>query len=617
MLSLDQIRTKAQQWLGPEFNEETRKEVREMLEKDEKKLIDAFYQDLEFGTGGLRGIMGAGTNRMNIYTLGMATQGLSNYIIKECGNKGIKVAIAHDCRNNSRYFAETAADIFSANGFEVYLFEALRPTPELSFAIRQYKCQSGVVITASHNPPEYNGYKAYWNDGGQVVAPHDEAIIDEVRKITSVSQIKFDGKKEKIKIIGKETDELFLKEVLKMSINPEIIKKQNDIGIVYTPIHGTGNPLVPQALKMFGFKNIQNVPEQDIPDGNFPTVKSPNPEEPAALSMAIKKATETGAELVMATDPDADRLGIAVRNKKNEFVLLNGNQTGALLIHYILSQFREKNKYKGNEYIIKTIVTTDLLDRIAEKYNVKCYNVLTGFKFFAELIRELEGKEKYIGGGEESYGFLPGDYVRDKDAVASCALVAEVAAWAKSKGKSLYEQLIDIYLEYGLYKEKLINIVRKGAEGANEIKAMMKGYRNNPPENINNSRVVKIDDYETLISTNCITGEKKNIDLIKSDVLQFFLEDGSKISVRPSGTEPKIKFYFSVNTKLESADKFDETEKFLDQRISDIIKDMKLILIFTTELHRSVARSCTECLNSETQCKLLENPWFMDLIFRL
>ena len=465
MLSITEIRNKAQQWLGPEFNEETRKEVREMLEKDEKKLIDAFYQDLEFGTGGLRGIMGAGTNRMNIYTLGMATQGLSNYIIKECGNKGIKVAIAHDCRNNSRYFAETTADIFSANGFEVYLFEALRPTPELSFAIRHYKCQSGVVITASHNPPEYNGYKAYWNDGGQVVAPHDEAIIDEVRKITSVSQIKFDGKKDKIKIIGKETDQLFLNEVIKMSINPDIIKKQNDIGIVYTPIHGTGGTLVPQALKMFGFRNIQNVPEQDIVDGNFPTVKSPNPEEPAALSMAIKKAYETGAELVMATDPDADRIGVAVRNKKNEFVLLNGNQTGVLLTHYILSQFKERNKYKGNEYIIKTIVTTDLLDKIAEKYKVKCYNVLTGFKFFAELIRKLEGKEKYIGGGEESYGFLPGDYVRDKDAVASCALAAEVAAYAKNKGKSLYEQLIDIYLEYGLYKEKLINIVRKGERG--------------------------------------------------------------------------------------------------------------------------------------------------------
>ena len=576
MISIDEIRSKARQWLGPEFNEETRREVREMLEKDEKKLIDAFYQDLEFGTGGLRGIMGAGTNRMNIYTLGMATQGLSNYIIKECGKDGIKVAIAHDCRNNSRLYAETTAEIFTANGFEVFLFEALRPTPELSFAIRYYKCQSGVVITASHNPPEYNGYKAYWNDGGQVVAPHDEAIIEEVRKIKSVSDIKLNGKKDKIKIIGKETDDLFLGEVLKMSLNPEIIKKNNDIGIVYTPIHGTGGTLVPKALKLFGFKNIQNVPEQDIIDGNFPTVKSPNPEEPAALSLAIKKATETGADIVMATDPDADRLGIAVRNKKGEFVLLNGNQTGVLLINYILSQFEERKRYKGNEYIIKTIVTTDLLDRIAEKYKVKCYNVLTGFKFFAELIRNLEGKEKYIGGGEESYGFLPGDYVRDKDAVGSCAMTAETAAWAKSNGKSLYDLLIDIYLEYGLYKEKLINIVRKGQEGASEIKAMMTGYRNNPPETINNSKVVKINDYETLISTDCLTGAKTKIDLLQSDVLQFFLEDGSKISVRPSGTEPKIKFYFSVNTRLESAGRFEETDNLLGKRIDGIIRDMNL-----------------------------------------
>ena len=576
MLQIDEIRKRAEAWLGPEYNEETRREVREMLEKDEKKLIDAFYQDLEFGTGGLRGIMGAGTNRMNIYTMGMATQGLSNYIIKQCGNKGIKVAIAHDCRNNSRLFAESAADIFSANGFEVYLFESLRPTPELSFAIRHYKCQSGVVITASHNPPEYNGYKAYWDDGGQVVAPHDEAIIDEVRKIKSVSEIKFNGVKDKIRIIGKETDDLFLAEVLKMSLHPEIIKKYHDTGIVYTPIHGTGVTLIPPALRAFGFTNIISVPEQDVVDGNFPTVKSPNPEEPGALKMAIDKALATGADLVMASDPDADRLGIACRDKKGEFVLLNGNQTGVLLTWYILSAFREKKKFRGNEYIIKTIVTTDLMDRIAEKYGVKCYNVLTGFKFFAELIRKLEGKEKYIGGGEESYGFLPGDYVRDKDSVASCALVAEITAWAKSRGKSLYDLLTDIYLEYGLYKEKLINIVRKGAEGANEIKAMMKGYRSNPPVTINNCRVVKINDYETLVSTDCITGKKTAIDLIKSDVLQFFLEDGSKISVRPSGTEPKIKFYFSVNAKLSSAEMYEKTQALLDQRIASIIADMKL-----------------------------------------
>ena len=577
MLSIDTIRTKAESWLGKEFNDETRREVKHMLENDENKLIDAFYQDLEFGTGGLRGIMGAGTNRMNIYTLGMATQGLSNYIIKQCGRKGIKVAIAYDCRNNSRYFADTAADIFSANGFEVYLFESLRPTPELSFAIRHYKCQSGVVITASHNPPEYNGYKAYWNDGGQVVAPHDTAIIDEVRKIKSVSEINFERKSEKINLIGKETDDLFLAEVLKMSLNPEVIKKFSDIGIVYTPIHGSGLKLVPPALRLYGFRNIISVPEQDIDDGNFPTVKSPNPEEPDALKMAIAKAVEKGAELVMATDPDADRLGIAVKNKKGEFILLNGNQTGVILIWYILSQFNSRKKYKGNEYIIKTIVTTDLLERIAEGFNVEYFNVLTGFKFFAELIRENEGKKKYIGGGEESYGFLPGEYVRDKDAVASCALVAEAAAWAKSNGKSLFDLLLDIYVKYGFYKEKLINIVRKGKEGADEIKTMMTGYRTNPPVRINNSRVIKIDDYEKQISHDIINGSHSAIDLIKSDVLQFFLEDGTKISVRPSGTEPKIKFYFSVNTKLISSDKFEETDKILNSRISDIIKDMKLL----------------------------------------
>jgi phosphoglucomutase len=573
---IDEIREKANRWLGEEFNDATRKEVREMLDGDEKKLVDAFYQDLEFGTGGLRGIMGAGTNRMNIYTLGMATQGLSNYIIKQCGNIGIKVAIAHDCRNNSRYFAETTANIFSANGFEVFLFESLRPTPELSFAIRYYKCQSGVVITASHNPPEYNGYKAYWNDGGQVVAPHDAGIIDEVRMIRSIKDIKFDGQKDKIKLIGKETDDLFLSEVHKLSLNPGIIKDFSNIGIVYTPIHGTGITLVPPALKMFGFTNIISVPEQDKPDGNFPTVKSPNPEEPDALKLSLKKAVETNAELVMATDPDADRLGLAVRNHKGKFILLNGNQTGVILIWYILSQYSENNKYKGNEYIIKTIVTSDLMERIAESYNVEYFNVLTGFKFFAELIRKNEGTRKYIGGGEESYGFLPGDYVRDKDAVGSCALAAEAAAWAKSRGKSLFELLIDIYVKYGFYKEKLINIVRKGKEGAEEIKAMMNGYRNNPPEMINKSRVIKIIDYRKLISFDIVTGKKTGIDQIKSDVLQFFLEDGSKISVRPSGTEPKIKFYFSVNTVLNSADKFDETEILLDKMIQGIINDMKL-----------------------------------------
>jgi phosphoglucomutase len=576
MISIDEIRKRAETWLGNEFDESTRKEVREMLENDEKKLIDAFYQDLEFGTGGLRGVMGAGTNRMNIYTLGMATQGLSNYIIKECGNDNISVAIAHDCRNNSRYYAETAADIFSANGFRVYLFESLRPTPELSFAIRHYGCQSGVVITASHNPPEYNGYKAYWADGGQVVAPHDTAIIDEVRKISSVRDVRFDARRENIIILGKETDDLFLAEVKKMSLNPEIIRNHSRLPIVYTPIHGTGVELVPRALKVFGFTNIINVPEQDITDGNFPTVKSPNPEEPDALRMAIEKAEATNAELVMATDPDADRLGIAVRDNSGKFVLLNGNQTGVLLIWYILSQYKERNRYKGNEFIIKTVVTTDLIDEIAAAYNVECINVLTGFKFFADLIRKYEGQKKYIGGGEESYGFLPGDYARDKDAVASCALVAEIAALAKDRGMSVYELLLDIYVQHGLYKENLVNIVRKGSDGAREIKKMMENYRSNPPEKINNSRVVKINDYKLQFSMDTFTGKKTPVDLVKSDVLQFFLEDGSKISVRPSGTEPKIKFYFSVNTKLESAGKFEETEKLLDQRIEDIKKDMEL-----------------------------------------
>jgi phosphoglucomutase len=577
MQTIEAIRQRAESWLGEEFNEETRKEVRQLLEGDEKKLTDAFYQDLEFGTGGLRGTMGAGTNRMNIYTLGMATQGLANYIIRQCGNKDIKVAIAYDCRNNSQYFAETAANIFSANDFEVYLFESLRPTPELSFAIRQYKCQSGVVITASHNPPEYNGYKAYWNDGGQVVAPHDNAIIEEVRKIKSVKDIKFQRKSEKIIMIGKETDDLFLNEVHRMSINPEVVKRQSAMGIVYTPIHGTGITLVPPALKLFGFRNIINVPEQDIIDGNFPTVKSPNPEEPDALKMAISRAVETGAEMVLATDPDADRLGIAVRDKKGDFILLNGNQTATILVWYILSQYAERKRYTGNEFIVKTIVTTDLLERIADSFKVEYFNVLTGFKFIAELIREHEGKKKYIGGGEESYGFLPGDYVRDKDAVASCALAAEAAAWARDHGKSLYELLIDIYVSYGYFKEKLVNITKKGKEGAEEIKKMMNSYRTNPPERINNSRVIMINDYEKQISHDFLSATKNAIGLVKSDVLQFFLEDGTKISVRPSGTEPKIKYYFSVNAKLSSADNIEETERYLDQRIDDIIKDMKLV----------------------------------------
>jgi len=577
MVSTEEIREKAAKWLGEEFNEQTREEVRNMMDNDEQKLVDAFYQDLEFGTGGLRGIMGAGTNRMNIYTLGMTTQGLSEYIIKMCGSNNIKVAVAYDCRNNSKLFAETAAGIFAANGFKVYLFESLRPTAELSYAIRHYKCQSGIVITASHNPPEYNGYKVYWNDGGQIVPPHDAGITNEVRKINSVSQIKFNGKKTNIEIIGKETDELFLNEILKLRLNPEVIQKNSSMGIVYTPIHGTGVKIIPDALKLFGFKNIINVPEQDLVDGNFPTVKSPNPEEEGALKMAIIKAVETNADIVMATDPDADRLGIAVRDKTGRFILLNGNQTSVLLIWYILSQYKEKGLYKGNEYIINTIVTTDLIEKIANDYNVEYFSVHTGFKFYGELISKYEGVKKYIGGGEESYGFLAGEYVRDKDAVGSCALFAEIAAWSKQQGKTVLETLIDIYVKYGLYKEKLVSVVKKGKEGADEIKAMMAGFRNNPPAIINSSRVVKIADYKFQTVTDTLTGVSQKTALDKSDVLQFFLEDGSKISIRPSGTEPKIKFYFSVNTKISSAAEFETAEKSLDKRIDDIIKGMKLL----------------------------------------
>lgn len=571
------IRKKAEKWLSEEYDSETRAEVREMLQKDEKRLIDSFYQDMEFGTGGLRGIMGAGTNRMNRYTLGMANQGLANYIKKIFGeNQEIKMAIAHDCRKNSRLFAEISADIFAANGFTVYLFESLRPTPELSFAIRKYKCQSGVMITASHNPPEYNGYKAYWEDGGQVTAPHDEAIIDEVRKITSVSLIKTGGAPGLIKPLGKETDDAFIEEIAKISLNPDLVKKHHDIGIVFTPIHGTAVHLVPAALRRFGFTNIINVPEQDVIDGNFPTVKSPNPEEKGALSMAIKRAVETEADIVAGTDPDGDRLGVAVRNLDNEFILLNGNQTGVLLIWYILDQRRKKNLLRGNEYVIRTIVTTELFEIIAQKNGVKCYNVLTGFKHFASLIHRLEGKEKYIGGGEESYGFLPDDYVRDKDAVGSIALFAEVAAYAASKGQTVYELLINIYTTYGLFKERLVNIVRKGKSGAEEINNMMKEYRSSPPAVVNGSPVVRINDYKTGTSTDIVSGKTEKIDLLSSNVLQLFLGDGSIISVRPSGTEPKIKFYFSVRSKLKNLADFIAEEAALEARLDDIVREMKL-----------------------------------------
>ena len=577
MINIEEIRQKASAWLGEEFDEPTRSEVKHMMDHDEKALIDAFYQDLEFGTGGLRGIMGAGTNRMNRYTLGMATQGLSNYLKKHAANpSSIKVAIAYDCRNNSSYFAKVAADIFTANGFTAYLFESLRPTPELSYAIRLYGCDAGVIITASHNPKEYNGYKVSWNDGGQVVSPHDKGIIDEVRSIRSVSEIALGGDPGRIVMLGEETDRKYLAEVLKLSINPDIIRRNAGMGIVYTPLHGTGYKMVPEALRMYGFRNVYPVEAQSITDGNFPTLRSPNPEEPDALAMALDLAHEKKADLVMATDPDADRLGIAVRKPSGEFVLLNGNQTGALLTWYIISQKKEKGDLNGNEYVIKTIVTSGLLDRIAEKNGVKCYNVLTGFKFFAALMRDLEGKEKYIGGGEESFGYLPGDYVRDKDGVASCSLVAEAAAWAADHGKSLWELLLDIYAGYGLFREKLVNVVRKGAEGAAEIKSMMEGYRSSPPSEIAGSRVTRIDDYQLLVSTDPATGRKTPLDFEKSNVLQFFLEDGTKISVRPSGTEPKIKFYFSTSTAMNNPSQFEGLWRQLDERIDAVIKDMKL-----------------------------------------
>ncbi|HHU99357.1 MAG TPA: phospho-sugar mutase [Bacteroidales bacterium] len=577
MINIEEIRKKASAWLGEEFDEPTRSEVKHMMENDEKSLINAFYQDLEFGTGGLRGIMGAGTNRMNRYTLGMATQGLSNYLKKHAANpSSIKVAIAYDCRNNSSYFAKVAADIFTANGFTAYLFESLRPTPVLSYAIRLHGCDAGVIITASHNPKEYNGYKVSWKDGGQVVSPHDRGIINEVRNIRSVKEIAAGGDPSRIVMLGEETDNKYLEEVLKLSLNPEIIRRNADMGIVYTPLHGTGYKMVPQILRMYGFNNIHSVEAQSITDGNFPTLRSPNPEDPEALAMALSLAREKNADLVMATDPDADRLGIAVRKPSGEFVLLNGNQTAALLTWYIVSQKKQKGELKGNEYFVNTIVTSDLLDRIAEQNGVKNYNVLTGFKYFAALIRDLEGKEKYIGGGEESYGYLPGDYVRDKDAVSSCALVAEVAAWAADHGKSMWELLLDIYIEYGLFREKLVNVVREGAEGAAEIKSMMEGYRTNPPASIAGSRVIRINDYLLQVSTEPATGTKRPLDLEKSNVIQFFLANGTKISVRPSGTEPKIKFYFSTSTTMKETSQFPGLWQELEDHIDAVIKDMNL-----------------------------------------
>ncbi|RLD68549.1 MAG: phospho-sugar mutase [Bacteroidetes bacterium] len=571
---VDIIRQKAQTWLDDNIDLDTRNEVKNLLKpENEKDLVEAFYKDLEFGTGGLRGIMGAGTNRMNIYTIGMATQGYSNYLKKNfAGTKQIKLAIAYDCRNNSRLYAETCANIFSANGFYVYLFEDLRPTPELSFAIRHFKCQGGVVITASHNPKEYNGFKAYWDDGGQLISPHDTNVINEVRKITDISQISFEGNKENIEVIGEKFDNIYIENIVKLSLSPDAIKRNNDLKIVYTPIHGTGVKLVPDTLKKFGFNNIYNIEEQDKTDGNFPTVISPNPENADALQMALDKAKEIDADIVMATDPDGDRVGIALKDNTGNFILLNGNQTGAVLIYYLIKRWQETGRLKGKEYIVKTIVTTELLVDIAKKFDVEYYDVLTGFKYIADIMKQNEDKKSFIGGGEESYGYLAGEFVRDKDAVMSCALIAEAAAWAKDNNKSFFDILIDIYLEFGFYKEQLMNLVRKGKEGAEEIVAMMSNFRENPPKEIAGSKIVMIKDYQQSVSKNIETGTTKKIDLPSSNVLQFFLQDGSKISVRPSGTEPKIKFYVSVKAKLNDRNNYEKVNSNLDERISQILK---------------------------------------------
>ena len=573
------VASKAQAWLDGNYDEATKQEVRFLMENNHNELIESFYKDLEFGTGGLRGIMGVGTNRMNIYTVGAATQGLANYLKLNFAGEEIKVAISHDSRNNSRMFAERVADIFASNGFVVYLFDALRPTPELSFAIRELGCQSGVMVTASHNPKEYNGYKAYWNDGSQVTSPHDVNIIAEVGKITDNSQVLTGKNAENIHILGEEFDKRYLAAIKELSLSPESVAKYNDMKIVYTPLHGAGVKLVPQSLRNYGFNNIICVEEQMVLDGNFPTVASPNPEERKTMAMAIERAEKEGADFAMATDPDADRLGVALRTGKGDYVLLNGNQTLVLLMCYQLTRWAELGKITGKEFVVKTIVTSMMPDAVAEHFGVKCYNCLTGFKYIAKIIREQEGLTKYIGGGEESFGYLPGDFVRDKDGVAAITLVAEAAAWARdTMGITLYEWLQQLYVKYGFFREGLVNVVRKGKDGAAEIQQMMVDYRQTPPTSILGSPVVKILDYKTLEELDVRTGEKKPIEGIedKSNVLQWITEDGTKVSVRPSGTEPKIKFYFGVKAKLESVDKFDETLAALDQKIEDIKAELKL-----------------------------------------
>ncbi len=565
---------KAKYWLSSDFDNETKQKVKKLLNKNDNNLIESFYKDLEFGTGGLRGIMGVGTNKMNKYTVGLAAQGFCNYIKKTAKNKNHKIAIAYDSRNNSKYFAQISADIFSANNFIVYLFSDLRPTPELSFAVRHLSCNGGIVITASHNPKEYNGFKAYWNDGAQLISPHDKNVISEVKKL-KIKDINFSAKKELINIIGEDIDNIYLDKIKSLSLSPNQIKNQRNIKIVYTPLHGTGITLVPKALKNLGFKNVNIVKEQAITDGNFPTVESPNPEEKSALEMAIKYAENINADLVLATDPDADRVGIAIKDKNNKFILLNGNQTGTIIINYILSRWKENNKLTGKEYIVKTIVTTDLLTKIAHSYNVDIFNVLTGFKYIADIIKKNENKKTFIAGGEESYGYLAGDFVRDKDAIISCSLIAEAFAFYADKNKTILDVLTDIYKTYGFYKETLISLVKKGKTGTEEIKKIMDKLRNNPPEKINNHNIIKIYDYQKSIKLDLKNNKSTKITLPKSNVLQFITSDDTKISIRPSGTEPKIKFYISVNTKLKNINEFDDVNNNLNNKIENIKKELK------------------------------------------
>ena len=572
----DSTQKTVDQWLNGNYDQATKAEIQSLIDKQAStELTDAFYRSLEFGTGGLRGIMGAGSNRINKYTIGTATQGLANYLNKKYPGEEISVAIAHDSRNNSDVFANVTADVFSANGIKVYFFSALRPTPELSFAIRELGCKSGVMLTASHNPKEYNGYKAYGNDGGQFTSPDDKMVMDEVAAISSIDDVKFNRVDDLVELIGEEIDNSYLTKITALSVSPEAIAREHDLKIVFSPIHGTGITLVPKALEQFGFTNVTIVEEQSKPDGNFPTVVYPNPEEKEALTLALKKAAEIDADLVLATDPDADRVGIAVKNNDGEFVLLNGNQTGSLLINYLLTAWEERGKLTGNEYVVSTIVTTSLIKAICDAKGVEYFNTLTGFKWIGKVMTELQGKKTFIAGGEESYGYLIGDLVRDKDAVISCAFIAEMTAFYKDKGSSLYQAMIEMYVDHGMYKEDLVSITKKGKTGAEEIKAMMEQFRNNPPAKLGGSPVVTLKDYELNKETDISAGTSKELGFPKSDVLQFITEDGSIISARPSGTEPKIKFYCSVNTPLASADEFKSTEEKLNNKIKTIMEDLQ------------------------------------------